>query len=111
MKEGAEGVSEAASDDDALDDSDESTDSGDDFLRAVARAPAVADRVPSETIPLTRVAQFRIVEKIGSGGMGIVYRAEDEKLERVVALKVLPENFDDDEERRRRFLREARVAA
>jgi serine/threonine-protein kinase len=43
--------------------------------------------------------------------MGIVYRAEDEKLERVVALKVLPEDFDDDASRKRRFLREARVAA
>jgi serine/threonine-protein kinase len=43
--------------------------------------------------------------------MGIVYRAEDEKLRRTVALKVLPEDFDDDAHRRKRFLREARVAA
>jgi serine/threonine-protein kinase len=85
-------------------------DSDDDFLRAVARAPA-ARPPPAETAEPTRVAQFRIVERIGRGGMGIVYRAEDEKLERVVALKVLPEDFDDDASRKRRFLREARVAA
>src|SRR3984957_8852782 len=57
------------------------------------------------------LAHFRIVEKIGEGGMGVVYRATDEKLRREVALKVLPESFAKDEDRRRRFLREARSAA
>jgi eukaryotic-like serine/threonine-protein kinase len=57
------------------------------------------------------LAQFRIVEKIGEGGMGIVYRATDEKLRRQVALKVLPDSFGEDEDDRRRFLREARSAA
>jgi serine/threonine protein kinase len=57
------------------------------------------------------LAHFHIVEKIGEGGMGIVYRATDEKLLRTVALKVLPEALAADEQRRRRLLQEARAAA
>jgi len=55
--------------------------------------------------------QFRVISKLGEGGMGAVYRAMDETLQREVALKVLPESLAGDEERRRRFLREARSAA
>jgi serine/threonine-protein kinase len=58
-----------------------------------------------------RIGHFRVVSRLGHGGMGIVYRAEDEKLRRTVALKVLPREFAEDPERRRRFLREARSAA
>jgi serine/threonine-protein kinase len=58
-----------------------------------------------------RVAHYRITGRIGRGGMGIVYRAEDDKLGRAVALKVLPPALASDDERRRRFLREARTAA
>lgn len=58
-----------------------------------------------------RIAHFRIVGRLGQGGMGIVYRAEDERLRRTVALKVLPDAFAGDEDRRRRLLREARSAA
>jgi serine/threonine-protein kinase len=83
--------------------------SDDDFLRALARAPAIP--LPADEVDPGRLAQFRIVARIGRGGMGIVYRAEDEKLRRTVALKVLPSAFTQDEERRRRFLREARSAA
>jgi serine/threonine protein kinase/Tfp pilus assembly protein PilF len=50
---------------------------------------------------------YRVLEKIGAGGMGVVYRAKDERLERDVALKVLPAGALADEETRKRFRREA----
>jgi serine/threonine protein kinase len=53
------------------------------------------------------LGQYRIIEKIGVGGMGVVYRAMDERLERDVALKVLPAGALADEETRKRFRREA----
>jgi serine/threonine-protein kinase len=53
------------------------------------------------------LGQYRIIEKIGVGGMGVVYRARDERLERDVALKVLPAGALADEETRKRFRREA----
>ncbi|HEY8041883.1 MAG TPA: serine/threonine-protein kinase, partial [Polyangiaceae bacterium] len=58
-----------------------------------------------------RIAHFRVIGRLGEGGMGVVYRAEDERLGRTIALKVLPPAFAADEQRRRRFLREARSAA
>ncbi len=57
------------------------------------------------------IAHYRIIEKIGSGGMGEVYLAEDTKLERKVALKFLPPQFSADEEERKRFIHEAKAAA
>lgn len=59
----------------------------------------------------TTLLHYRLVEPIGEGGMGAVWRAADEKLGREVALKVLPEAFADDPERRARFEREAKVLA
>jgi len=53
------------------------------------------------------LAHYRILEKIGGGGMGVVYRAHDERLERDVALKVLSPGLLSDEAARRRFRREA----
>ena len=58
----------------------------------------------------TRLGPYEIVALIGSGGMGEVYRAHDTKLNRDVAIKVLPD-FWDDEERLARFTREARMLA
>ena len=58
-----------------------------------------------------RLAQYEIIEKIGSGGMGEIYRARDTKLGRDVALKILPENLAADPERAARFETEARAVA
>jgi Tol biopolymer transport system component len=58
-----------------------------------------------------RIAHYEIVEQLGAGGMGEVYRARDPKLGRDVAIKILPRAFLDDPERRARFEREARVLA
>jgi serine/threonine protein kinase/tetratricopeptide (TPR) repeat protein len=57
------------------------------------------------------LAHYRIVEKIGEGGMGVVYRAHDESLDRDVALKVLPASSYSDPAARARLLREARTAS
>ncbi len=58
-----------------------------------------------------KLAHYEILEPIGKGGMGEVYRARDRKLGRDVAIKVLPDAFAQDEERLRRFKREAKVLA
>ncbi len=57
------------------------------------------------------VSHYRIVEKLGEGGMGVVYRAHDEKLDRPVALKFLKPGALDEEGRGRRLVQEARAAA
>ena len=59
----------------------------------------------------TMVSHYRIVEKIGAGGMGEVYLAEDTELDRKVALKFLPPHLCQDEDCRKRFKREAQAAA
>jgi len=59
----------------------------------------------------TMVSHYRIIEKIGAGGMGEVYLVEDTKLNRKVALKFLPPHLSQDEECRKRFTREAQAAA
>src|SRR5580765_5421124 len=62
-------------------------------------------------IPVKSIAHYRIVEPIGAGGMGAVYKAYDNKLQRVVALKLLPPEYISQQDRRRRFFQEARAAS
>ncbi|HKY28368.1 MAG TPA: UvrD-helicase domain-containing protein, partial [Pyrinomonadaceae bacterium] len=64
-----------------------------------------------KVIPEETIAHYRVLEPIGAGGMGAVYKAYDKKLQRVVALKVLPPESLTQQDRRRRFLQEARAAS
>ncbi len=57
------------------------------------------------------LSHYKVIEKIGQGGMGEVYRAEDTNLSREVAIKVLPEQFTQDPQRLARFEREAKLLA
>src|SRR5713101_7613457 len=62
-------------------------------------------------LPSLNLPHYRILGNLGRGGFGEVYRAMDTRLNRVVALKVLPSEMTSDEDRRKRFVQEAKTAS
>ena len=75
--------------------------------------PAIAsiDEIGPDDLAGTHLGPYELVSRIGAGGMGVVYRARDSRLDRTVAIKVLPAHAAGDESARQRFDREARAVA
>ena len=83
------------------------------ILEVTAPEIAAPTFTSTPTLPFAsgQLAHYRIIEKIGAGGMGEVYRARDEQLDRDVAIKVLPAASFEDPTARARLVREAKAAA
>lgn len=81
------------------------------YLESPAVVTADAEITGDSLTAGSEIGHYTILEKIGSGGMGEVYLAEDGKLGRQVAIKLLPETFTEDADRLRRFEQEARTAS
>jgi serine/threonine-protein kinase len=83
----------------------------DSFLEKSPVAQLSSDEAEEPKLEGRVISHYRILEEVGRGGMGVVYRAMDTHLNRPVALKVLPHAFVEDKDRLQRFEREARVLA
>src|SRR3984957_14062197 len=82
---------------------------GSEFLGAAASE--ILQLAPRALAPGTKLGSFELIELLGAGGMGEVYRARDSRLDRIVAIKILPAAFSADPERLHRFELEARSAS
>src|SRR6266446_1041912 len=79
--------------------------------RAPVAGGSATIAIPDAMTPSSTIAHYRIATKLGEGGMGEVWRATDTKLNRDVAIKIIPEPYAQDPDRMARFAREAQVLA